>query len=122
LEYLRQLRGSDRENAYHGLVELGAEVIPIVAMSFKVESDPFIRSTLVNVAWKTNSRGAIPFLIEALNDGQPAVWKEALDGLVSFGGRSALEAVRQAREQAKDEKSEWLDEAIREISDGLSDA
>jgi HEAT repeat protein len=79
-----------QQNAYHRLVELGADVIPLLASSFSVESDSSIRSALAKIAWRTNSPSAIPFLAEALDDDEPDVWKEALDGLVSLGGRSAL--------------------------------
>jgi hypothetical protein len=121
-DYLRALRGKDRENAYHRLIELGADVIPLVAMSFKLETDPSIRSTLVNIAWRTDPSRALPFLKEALDDGEPGVWKEALDGLTALGGESALDVVRQARVRTVAEKSDWLDEAIQQIADSVSAA
>jgi hypothetical protein len=121
-DYLRALRGQDRDHAYHRLVELGANIIPLIAISYKAEADPTIRPTLVNIAWRTNSLRALPFLKEALDDAEPDVWKEALDGLTGLGGKSALEVVRQARARTNADKAKWLDEAIQQIADGMSDS
>ena len=114
--YVAALRGAARENAYHSLIELGPQVIPLVMAHFRREYDPAIRATLVNIAWRTNSSDAVPLLTEALNDVDPSVWKGALDGLVNLGGPDALEVIRQARRQAP-EKAEWLEEAIEQITD-----
>lgn len=112
--YLAALHGADRENAYHRLIELGSDVVPLVTRSFQQESDVSIRALLVNIAWHANSSGALPLLKEALNDNEPSVWKEALDGLVTLGGPTAIDVIRQALVLAKAEKAEWLDEAIKQ--------
>jgi HEAT repeat protein len=112
--YISALRGADHENACRRLIELGPEVIPMVTTYFEREHDASVRATLVNIASQTNSSDAIPLLTEALNDVEPGVWKEALDGLVSLGGPDALEVIRQTRRRTP-EKAEWLDEAIRQI-------
>ena len=91
-------------------------------MSFSVESDISIRSTLVKIAWRTKSLSAIPFLAEALDDREPDVWKEALDGLISLENQSALDVMRHARARAKAEKSEWLEEAIEQITEVINDS
>jgi hypothetical protein len=114
--YVGALRGADRESAHRRLIELGPQIISFVMMSFQKEHDPSIRATLVNIAWQMNSTSAIPLLTEALDDPEPGVWKEALDGLVSLRGPDALEVIRQARRRAP-EKAEWLDEAIKQITD-----
>lgn len=114
--YLAALRGADHDNAYHSLIELGPQIIPLVMRHFRSEPDPAIRATLVNIAWQTNSRDAIPLLTEALNAVEPGVWKKALDGLVSLGGPAALDVIRQARGRMPD-KAEWLDEAIEQMTD-----
>ena len=116
-QYLAALHGTDRENAYHRLIELGPEVIPLVTTRFQSERDPSVRSTLVNIAWRANLSGALPLLKDALDDSEPGVWKEALDGLSAVGGSSALVVLRQARAPAEAEKAEWLDEAIEQITE-----
>jgi len=99
------------------LIELGPEVIPLVTTRFQSERDPSVRSTLVNIAWRANLSGALPLLKDALDDSEPGVWKEALDGLSAVGGSSALVVLRQARAPAEAEKAEWLDEAIEQITE-----
>jgi len=118
---LAPLHGTDRENAYHRLIELGSEIISMVTTCFETERDPAIRSTLVNIAWRADSSRAFPLLQQALNDTEPSVWKEALDGLIAVGGSSALDVLRQARARAKAEKAEWLDEAIEQIPEAMTD-
>jgi hypothetical protein len=56
-----------------------------------------------------------------LDDSDPGVWKEALDGLIALGAPAALNVVRQSRVSAKVEKAEWLDEAIEQISEVITD-
>jgi hypothetical protein len=114
-QHLAALHGADRENAYHRLIELGPGVIPLVTTRFQQERDPIMRSTLVNIAWRAHASSAVPLLQEAVEDAEPRIWKEALDGLVAVGGSDALDAMRQARERAKGEKAAWLDEAIDQI-------
>jgi len=117
--YLDALHGTDRENAYHRLIELGPKVVPVVTTRFQAEREPAVRSMLVNIAWRTNLSGALPLLKDALDDSEPGVWKEALDGLTALGGRTALDVMRRARVRASVEKAEWLDEAIEQITDAL---
>jgi HEAT repeat protein len=119
--YLAALHGADRENAHHRLIELGPEVIPLVTTRFQIESDQSVRSTLINIAWRTNSPAALPLLKEALDDSDPGIWKEALDGLIALGGPSALDVMRQVRARAKAEKAEWLEEAIEQIIEAMAD-
>ena len=113
--YISALRGTDRENAYHRLIELGPQVIPFVTTHFRRELDAAVQVTLLNVAWRTKSSNAIPLLAEALKHVETSVWKEALDRLVSLGGPDALDVIRQARRRAP-EKAEWIEEAIVQIA------
>jgi hypothetical protein len=55
-----------------------------------------------------------------LNDTEPSVWKEALDGLVTLGGPTALDVICQGRGRTNAEKAEWLDEAIAQIIDAIN--
>jgi len=115
-DYISALRGTDHESAHRRLIELGPQVIPLVTTYFRQERDVSVRAILVNIASQANSANAIPFLTEALDDVEPNVWKEALDGLVSLGGRDALDVIRQTRRRAP-EKAEWLGEAIDQITE-----
>ena len=93
------------------LIELGPQAISLVAPYFQQERDASVRKALVHIASQTNSANAISLITEALNDVEPSVWKEALDGLVSLGGPKVLEVMRQAGRRAP-VKAEWFDEAI----------
>jgi HEAT repeats len=119
-QFIAALRGADRENAHHSLTELGQGIIPLLTLRFVNERDPSMRSTLVNVAWQTDAAGALALLKDALNDSEPSVWKEALDGLSAVGGQVALEVVREARKRADTPKADWLDEAIEQIAGQMS--
>lgn len=116
LQYLAALHGTDRENAHHSLIELGQGVIPLLTVRFANERDPAIRSTLVNVAWQIDASSALALPKDALNDAEPRVWKEALDGLNAVGESVAVEIIRDVRKRADTEKAEWLDEAIEQIT------
>jgi hypothetical protein len=116
------LRGRDRENARHRLIELGLNVIPLVTMYFQRDRESATRSTLVNIAWQIDPSAALPLLKDALDDSEPGVWKEALDGLTVLGGRAALDVMRDARGGADAEKAEWLDEAIEQVTGGMTDS
>ncbi len=113
--YLRALRGDKFEDAYHSLLELGPNVLPSVVTNFRSESDPRVRSALVKIAWQTRSPQTIAFLQEALEDPVSEVWKEALDGLVTLGGETALNVVRQARARVHQDRSPWFDAAEQQI-------
>jgi hypothetical protein len=117
-EYFAALHGPDSDNARHRLVELGRKIIPLVATRLQNERDFDMRATLVNIAWQAHPEGALPLLRDALDDPEPRVWKEALDGLVTAGGAVALEVLRKARIRADADKSQWLDEAIEQICGG----
>jgi hypothetical protein len=120
--YIHALRGHDRENAYHRLIELGADIIPQLVTSYALDVNISFRATLLKIAWRTESPRAIPFLAEALDDGEPGIWKEALDGLVALGSQSALDVVRDARVRANAEKSEWLSEAVEQMTKAISNS
>jgi hypothetical protein len=116
-EYLAALGGTAREDAYHRLIELGPGVIPPLRRRFLNERDPAIRTMLVNIAWQSDVSGALVLLKEALDDREPDVWKEALDGLSTVGGPVALEVMRECRTRAIGDKADWLDEAIEHVTD-----
>ncbi len=103
-EYFAALHGPDSDNARHRLVELGRKIIPLVATRLQNERDFDMRATLVNIAWQAHPEGALPLLRDALDDPEPRVWKEALDGLVTAGGAVALEVLRKARIRADADK------------------
>jgi hypothetical protein len=57
-------------------------------------------------------------LADALDDSHPAVWKQALDGLVALGGRETA-AGRKCRLEAKEERLGWFEEASGQIIEAI---
>jgi HEAT repeat protein len=119
-EYLQRFRNGDRDGAFYGLVEMEHGVLPELMATFRSERDSRVREFLVEVIWQHRQASAIPFLKEALNDGAAAVWKQALDGLVTLASSAALEVLRDARtrqfttDREMEEFRHWLDEAIEQ--------
>jgi alpha-beta hydrolase superfamily lysophospholipase len=114
--YIRALRSADGENAYHRLIEIGPAVLPALAAALRTEADSHVRAVLVRIAGQVRSSSAVDLLAEALAQDDDVVWKEALDGLVATGGPVVRTVVDRARVSATAPKSQWLDEAIEQLT------
>jgi hypothetical protein len=117
--YLARL-GSD-ENAYHALIEPREGTLPHLITAFRVERDPHRSSLLLEIIWQHRDPSAAPVLAEALAHPAPAVWKEALNGLVALGlpaCAAALEAARE-REPQGSLRREWIGEALHQTRHGF---
>jgi hypothetical protein len=126
-DYLRLFREGNHDAAFFGLVEMDHSILPDLIAIFHRESDSQVREFLVEVIWQHRQRTAIPFLGEALQDVDPKVWKEALNGLVTLASKEALEVLRTAktrqfpRKRDTDEFSSWIDEAIEQVQSAIKD-
>lgn len=112
-------RGGHREGAFTSLFERGEAAIPLMAEAFRAEADPALRALLVEVIWQLRSPASIAFLGEALQDPNPDVWKQALDGLVTLASAESLRILEAARETVRpfdDDFQVWLDGAIEDVS------
>ena len=118
--YLRRFRQGDRDNAFHGLLEMEHTILPDLMTLFQTESDSRVREFLVEVIWQHRQQAAIPFLGQTLLDSNPQVWRQALDGLVALASPAALDALRDARTRRfprqleTEEFRRWLEEAIEQ--------
>ena len=119
-QYIEALGGDKWEDAYHHLTEMGDEVIHVVGDAFRQQSNGVLRRLLTRILWQTRSDRAVPLLSEALEDSQPQVWKEALDGLVAIGSEDALVCLLTARQRTEMSKASWLDEGILQIRERQS--
>jgi len=87
-------------------------------VTFRMEPDAQVRAFLVEIVWQLRQPSVIPFLGEALCDSEPAVWQQAMDGLVALASPAALEVLRSARARQFPHRREaaefhaWLHEAI----------
>ena len=113
--YVPQLSGPAAVDAWHSLVEAGPAALPYVVAAFPATSDPAARLVLVQIIAAYRSEEAIPFFAACLQQTDTEVWKAALDGLVSLGGRGALDVLTAARDTAPPEKREWVSEAVDQI-------
>ena len=114
-EYVRRYREGRRDDAFFGLLEAGADVLPELIAAFRKESDSRVRAFLVEVMWQHRQQSVIPILGEALRDPEPLVWRQAMDGLVALASPAALEVLRSARQFGNDEFRGWLAEAIDQV-------
>jgi len=96
-DYLQWLREGRREEAFFALLEMDHGVLPELIAAFRAEPDHQVRAFIVEVVWQHRQPSVIPFLGEALCDSEPAVWQQAMDGLVSLGSPAALGVLRSAR-------------------------
>src|SRR5262245_40284300 len=95
--YLERLRQGDDEEAFFGLIESHSRVVPVLIEAFATEKDRVVRAQIIQYIWQHRRPDTVPFLAHVLHDPEPAVWKEALDGLVAIGGDGALQALQAAR-------------------------
>lgn len=109
-----------REVAFFGLIEMGPEALPELISAFRNEHDSEIREFLIEVIWQHRQPSTVPFLGEALYHCDPAVWKQALDGLVTLASPQALEVLKTAKARQFSQQRDmeefqcWLDEAIEQ--------
>jgi HEAT repeat protein len=108
-----------REAAFHCLFDLGERAIPRLAEAYRAEREPAVRNLLVEVVWQLRSPSSIEFLGEALQDPNPEVWKQALDGLVTLASPESLRILESARDRLGvdlDDFQSWVEGAIEDVS------
>lgn len=120
-DLIEKFRSGDEDDALHGLIELPGDALPELINRFRSESLGPIRALLVKAIWERRARSVIPFLDEALQDGDEEVWQESLDGLVTLASPEALAVLQSARTRRFAEEADqkrfhlWLEEAIQQV-------
>jgi HEAT repeat protein len=120
-EQLQRFRNGDASGVFFNLLELDSSATAHLVRSFQSEKDADCRELIVEVIWQRRDPQAIPFLSESLNDPDPLVWQQAIDGLVAFGSPDALAVLREARKRQSSNSDqaivfrEWIDEAIDQV-------
>jgi hypothetical protein len=81
------------------------------------------------VIWRYRNPNAVDFLGQSLDNADPNVWKQALDGLVTIGGADATRWIEKTEERVSRGQlnngltTEWLREALGQIgTDGFGGA
>jgi HEAT repeat protein len=119
--YLERLRQGHEEDAFFSLIEADPAVLPVLMEAFAKEENRPIRAQILQCIRQQRRQETINFLAEVLNDPEPGVWKEALDGLVAIGSAEASQAVQAARTRIPAERArrgitiEWIDEALEQL-------
>jgi hypothetical protein len=116
-DLLTHVNQEDRDGAWHSLVELGPIALPHLARAFENTSDVNLRTFILGVVDQYRTADALPLLTCALASEIDALWKAALDALVSLGGAGARRAIHQAMNVAPQGKREWLEEAAFQVSE-----
>lgn len=116
-EYVSQLSGARADDAWHSLVEAGPAAMPQLIAAYTRADEPHVKVALVSVISEWRNADAVPFLAAQLQDTNPEIWKAALDGLVTVGGPTVVDALRAARAQSPPARMAWIDEAIEQVAD-----
>lgn len=110
--------GDPEEDAFHGLVESPADLLPYLIEEVEASPDPDDRAWLVEVIWQRREPAAITFLGDVLrreSHRARAVWLAALDGLVALAesdGEAAVACLERSLVVASEEKRTWIAEAV----------
>lgn len=125
-ELVAELGGPNQDGAECTLVELGKPAIAMLIAAYARERDPSRRASIVYVLWQSREVSVMPMLAKALLDVDGKVWKQALDGIVTFGGSAAINVLSAARDSAAhlpdgSTRREWIEEAIAQVRESMSE-
>jgi len=119
--YLARLRDGVGEDAFFGLIEAGPGAVPMLIAAFAIPENRAVRADLVRCVWEYRQPEALGFLAGALYDPEPAVWKTALDGIVTLGGSEAVRTLEAAHASLPADQprngitAEWINEALDQL-------
>lgn len=120
--YAAQLSGPTFGDAWHALAEAGPAALPYVTDAFNTANTPAIKIALVQIVREYRSAQSVPFFANLLQSSDSEMWKSALDGLVTLGGKIAVSALVNAHKSATGDKRDWIDEVIEQILTSEDDA
>ena len=124
--YLLQLRQSKSEDTFFALIHLDESQVPDLINTYHDETNVDIQALLVEIISHYRQQASLSFLASALQNHNPQIWKNALDGIVSIGGQASiqmLEAQKQRLfvEKHSSERVEWIEEALQQIQENNLD-
>lgn len=118
--YLLEWGSNGWANAYHSLIELGPQILPLLEKRFAGSRDAAFRTALVELARQLHSEGASVLFETALDDEAPEVWKAALDGLVALASPASILLLANAMTRIPPDRTEvaewkaWVAEALQQ--------
>lgn len=114
--YLQELREGNSENAYFSLVEADSSIVPLLQDAYYQEDDVSIKAQIVEIISQHRLSHSIGFLVDRIKDGEPCVWRAALDGMVMQSSQASLKALEIISTEINDsERVEWIKEAINQL-------
>src|SRR5262245_50349331 len=120
--YVESIRAGDFETGSFGLLDIPDALELLIDEANRPENRS-IRAALTKVIWEYRRPEAIGFLGNALDDPDPNVWKEALDGLVTIDGPESAQCIMATLARVKDGliqnglSVDWLEEALEQIGE-----
>lgn len=117
LSQLVSALGDGDADAFHTLIEAPHDIVPILIEEYQLQTDGYLRASLVEVIWQHRLPSTVPFLLTVLGDNHDEVWKQALDGLVTIGGDEVKSGLQKHKTQLTlaDPKVSWIDEAREQL-------
>jgi HEAT repeat protein len=113
--YVASLASADWENAWHSLLEVGPESLPYVRQAYNDAIDDRSRELLIQVLAEKRDKESLGLFRGALHSSSSAVWKAALDAIVSVDGPAAVEILRAIESSVSKDRRRWISEALRQI-------
>jgi hypothetical protein len=113
--YVACLTSADWENAWHSLRELGPESLRYVRQAYYDAIDDRSRELLIQVLAEKRDKESLGLFQGALHSSLSAVWKAALDSIVSVGGPAAVEILRAIESSVSKDRRRWISEALHQI-------
>ena len=89
--YLQQASQGKNEDAFFALIHLDESQIPDLIHAYHDETNGEIQALLVEVISHYKQPTTLNFLASALQANNPQIWKIALDGIVSIGGKTSIQ-------------------------------
>jgi len=125
--YLQKLRQLDHEDAFFSLVEADHSIVPQLIEAYMRETDWDVRATIIEVIWQHRLPTSLDFLADALRDEHPKIWKAALDGIVTIGGKAGKRIFEKERERLLGNpdrtgvRLQWIEKAIEQLNNAALD-
>lgn len=124
--YLKELRGWNCENACFSLLEADNSCLPLLIQAYYAETRVDVSAMLVEIIWQHRQPETLGFLAEVLQEPHRELWRAALDGIVTLGGRSGLDILKAEKERLlekrdRSERIEWIDEVAEQIALAMKD-
>ncbi len=114
-EQLSLFGAGSTDDAFHNLLEAPVDIAESLVTAFHRSGDPHVQAFILFVAWRSHDPRFLRLLGMALASTTREVWKEAIDGLVSFASAESLDTLRKALWYQDEEKRSWIKEAIDQV-------